>query len=134
MRDQQELLAQRPDVPKHIELQHSELAGDLVHHTREYKGLLDVVRIACANVESDLASRLAVMLPRAREAKKVLANLFAAPASIRVNARTIRITLAPAANKAEREAIAHLLDQLDDADLHLPADPQRRKLRFRLSK
>jgi hypothetical protein len=132
--DQQQLLAQRPQIPKHVELQHSELAGQLVHHTLEYKGLLDTVRIACANAESDLAAMLAPLLPRPKEAKKILANLFAAPGDVRVGERSIRVTLAPAATDLEREALTTLLDLLDEAELVLPGDPARRDLRFRIPK
>lgn len=133
-RDRDDLLAQRPSIPKRVELQKSELADKLVHHTPEYKGLLDAVRIACANVESELASMLAPMLSRPREAKKVLANLFAAPGNVRVTERTIHISLSPAANDDERAALADLAQQLDDADLVLPGDPRRRQLRLRVPK
>lgn len=131
--EQRDLLAQRPQAPKYIELAKSELAGKLVHHVPEYKGLVDVVRIACANVESELAAMLAPLLPRPREAKKVLANLFAAPGSIRVSQRTIRVTLEPAASNGERQALTALVEQLDDAKLILPGDPRRRRLRFKIA-
>ena len=134
MRDQADLLAQRPSVPKHVELSKSELADTLVHHTPDYKTLLDAVRIACANAESELASMLAPKLARPREAKKLLANLFAAPGNVRVTERTIHITLAPAATDRERAALAQLVRQLDDAELVLPGDPRRRHLRLRIPK
>ncbi|NJM55156.1 MAG: hypothetical protein HC841_03860 [Verrucomicrobiae bacterium] len=134
LREQHDLLALRPRAPKHIMLADSELAGALVHHTPEYKGLIDAMRIACANVESELATTLAPSLSRPREAKKVLANLFAAPGSIRVSPRTIRVTLEPAATNGERQALTNLVEQLDDAKLVLPGDPQRRRLRFRIAK
>ena len=133
-RDRDDLLAQRPSVPKHIELRNSELADKLVHHTLEYKALIDAVRIACANVESELASMLAPMLARPREAKKVLANLFAAPGNVRVTERTIYISLSPAANDDERAALADFAQKLDDAELVLPGDPRRRQLRLRVPK
>lgn len=133
-RDRDDLLAQRPSVPKRIELQKSELADKLVHHTLDYKALIDAVRIACANVESELASMLAPMLSRPREAKKVLANLFAAPGSVRVTERTIHISLSPAATDDERAALSDLAQLLDDADLVLPGDPRRRQLRLRVPK
>ena len=133
LREQRDLLAQRPQAPKYIELANSELAGKLVHHVPEYKGLVDVVRIACANVESELAAMLAPLLPRPREAKKVLANLFAAPGSVRVSQRTIRVTLEPAATNGERQALTALVEQLDDAKLTLPGDPRQRRLRFQIA-
>jgi hypothetical protein len=134
LREQQELLELRPRAPKHVALHNSELAGELVHHTLEYKGLIDAMRIACANVESELATKLAPSLSRPREAKKVLANLFSAPGSVRVSPRTIRVTLEPAATNGERQALTDLVEQLDDAKLVLPGDPQRRRLRFRVAK
>lgn len=133
MEDQRQLLELRPQAPKHIELKSSELAGELVHHTSEYKGLIDIARIACANMESHLAVMLGPSLSRSEEAKKVLANLFAAPGTIRVSARTIRITLAPAATEREQQALAQLLERLDDDELVLPGDPDRRRLRFRIA-
>jgi transposase len=132
--DKKVLLAQRPALPKHVELQHSELAGELVHHTLAYKGLLDTVRIACANGESEFATMLAPLLPRPQEAKKVLANLFAAPGDVRVTDRSIRITLAPAATNGEQEALTAFVEKLDDADLVLPGDPKHRRLHFRIHK
>lgn len=130
--DQQVYLAQRPRIPKHIELQHSELAGKLVHHTLGYKCLLDTIRIACANAESELAAMLAPLLPRPKEAKKILANLFAAPGDVRISERSIRVTLAPAATNGEREALTTLAGLLDEAELVLPGDPHHRHLRFRI--
>jgi hypothetical protein len=132
--DQQLWLSQRPGMPKYVELQHSALAGELVHHTGEYKGLLDIVRIACANAESDFASMLAPLLARPREAKKVLANLLAAPGDIRVGNTAIRVTLAPAATDGERHALRTLLEQLDALELRLPGDPANRRLRFQIPK
>jgi hypothetical protein len=132
--DQRSLLEQRPHVPKHVELRHSELARDLVHHTYEYKGLLDIVRIACANAESDCVAMLAPLLPRKEEAKKVLANLFTAPGDVRVTNTSIRVTLAPAATNRERKALEIFVDKLDALHLTLPADPDQRRLRFRIQK
>jgi hypothetical protein len=130
--DQRILLEQRPAVPKHLELRDSELAGELVHHTPEYKGLLDIVRIACANAESDYAAMLAPLLPREAEAKKILANLLNAPGDVRAGKTSIRVTLAPAATNRERQALDAFTRKLDDLDLTLPADPDRRRLRFRI--
>lgn len=130
---EQELLALRPQMPKSIELKNSELADELVHHTNGYKSLIDTVRIACANAESDLATMLAPSLPRPREAKKILANLFAASGTIRVSKQSIRVTLEPAANNGERDALASFLERLDHANLILPGDPERRQLRFRIA-
>ncbi len=134
MKEERECLALRPQMPKYVELKNSELADRLVHHTTEYKGLIDSVRIACANVESELATMLAPSLPRPREAKKVLANLFAAPGNIRVSDRNIRVTLKPATTDREREALISFVERLDHANLVLPGDPNRRHLRFRIAK
>ncbi len=43
---------------------------------------LDSVRIACANVESDLAATLAEAMVLPAEAKKLLANVLRAPGHV----------------------------------------------------
>ena len=71
------------------------------------------------------------LLPRATEAKKTLANLFAAPGRIRVGLRTIAVDLAPAGTDLERSAFATFLDAVNREKLVLPGDDRRRRLRFR---
>lgn len=104
---QRQLEAQRPATPKHAPLRDTELAGRLVRHDG------------------------APLLPRAAEAKKTLANLFAAPGRIRVGLRTIAVDLAPAATALERRAFRELLDTLNRENLSLPGDERRRRLKFR---
>jgi hypothetical protein len=125
---QQELRALRPQTPKHAPLRDTELAGKLVRHLDRYKTTIDSVRIACANVESDLAVTLAAHLRRPAEAKKVLANLFRAPGNVHAAHGHITVTLAPAANRSERKAIRALLQEVTKWRLTLPDDP--RPLRF----
>ena len=129
--EQADLEAQRPSMPKHAPLQETELAGKLVFHTPEYKHVLDTIRIACANAESELAARLAPHLPKPREAKRVLQNLFAAPGSVRVNGKSITVTLLPAARSDETLAIDRLLQAINRRRLTLPGDRSGRVLRFR---
>ena len=107
MRQQDEIEAQRPSVPKRAKLADTELAGKLVRHDGFYKAALDTIRIACANAEADLAAEIAPLLPRPREAKRVLQSLFNAPGRVRVGTRTIAIDLSPAGSKAELAAIRH---------------------------
>jgi transposase len=128
---QRRLQAERPSTPKHAPLRDTELAGKLVRHDGRAKTVLDTVRIACANVEADLAAALAPYLPRAAEAKKTLANLFAAPGRVRVGLRTIAVDLAPAGTALERAAFRELLAALNREKLSLPGDARRRRLRFR---
>ena len=64
------------------------------------------------------------------EAKKVVANVFAAPGRVEIRNDEIRVRLAPASNRTERAAIAHLLAQLTAMRLTLPRDSRRRALRF----
>jgi transposase len=128
---QQELEAQRPHLPKHAPLKETELKDKLVYHPGDYKTLIDTIRIACANAESELASVLAAALRRPAEAKKVLANLFAAPGQVRVNGKSITVTLEPAGNRNEQEAIEELLKVVNCRKLTLPGDPKCRQLRFR---
>ena len=128
---QQTLEALRPSTPKRAPLAETELAGKLVHHEREYKVTIDTIRIACANAESDLASDLARHMNRPREAKKALANLFAAPGQVRVGRSIIAVTLMPAGNKNERAAFTALLAEVNTWNLRLPGDARKRRLRFR---
>ena len=120
----------RPIVPTQIAVEDSELAGRLVRHTGELKAVVDTIRIVCANVEADLAAIVAPHLSKPAEAKKVVANLFAAPGRVQVSADQIRVSLAPAANRTERAAIAELLALASSWDLTLPGDLKGRPLRF----
>lgn len=122
----------RPLVPKHAPVEKTELAGKLVQHTGQLKAVVDTIRIVSANIEADLAESIAPHLPRPREAKMVIANLFAAPGRVDVTQDEIRVRLAPAANPAERTAIRHLLAQLSASHLTLPGDARRRPLHFDL--
>jgi len=120
----------RPLVPTHAPVEETELAGKLVRHTGELKTVVDTVRVVCANVEADLASVIAPHLRRPKEAKKVIANLFAAPGRVVVTATDIRVHLAPAANRSERAAIRRLLAEVNTWQLTLPGDLRQRPLRF----
>jgi transposase len=128
---QAQIEEQRPHVPRRAPVKDTSLAGKLVRHVGSYKTTIDTLRVALANAESELAARLAPSLPRPAEAKKTLANLFAAPGRVRVTPRAIYIDLAPAASPAERDALHQFLRQLDALDLTLPGDPEQRRLRFR---
>lgn len=129
---QQELLAQRPSTPTKIALSESELADGRVHHTIEYKLMIDTVRIACANAESELAARVGARLRKPAEAKRVLRNLFLAPGRVRVGTKTIAVDLAPATTTTEHDALSALLTGLNRQNLTLPGDRRGRRLRFRL--
>jgi hypothetical protein len=120
----------RPLVPKLAPVEDTELAGKLVHHTGELKMLVDTLRIVAANVEADLAELIAPHLRQPREAKKVIANVLAAPGRVDVTPHEIRVRLAPAANRSERAAIQRLLAQVTACRLALPGDARRRPLRF----
>ena len=110
----------------------TELANKLVHHTSEYKLVLDTIRIACANAESDLAGELAPYLRRPAEAKRVLRNLLMAPGRIRVAKTRIGVTLQPAGSSNEVDAMRALLATVNRWRLTLPGDPRHRALRFSL--
>jgi hypothetical protein len=118
----------RPLVPKHAPVEDTELAGKLAFHTGERKAVVDTIRIVCANIEADLAEMIAPHLRRPREAKKVIANLFASPGRVDVTPREIRVRLAIAANRSERRAIQRLLAQVTTMRLTLPRDNRRRVL------
>lgn len=129
---QQDIEAQREFTPKKAAVRDTPLSGKLMRHRDRYKLVIDTLRILLANIESELAARLAPHLYRAAEAKKTLANLFSAPGFIRLTSRSVRIELAPAATEREREAFASLLRYVNAARLRLPGDVSRRVLRFRL--
>jgi hypothetical protein len=130
--EQERLLELRPSMPKKAALRDTDLAGELVHHTLEYKLVMDTVRIACINAEAELAAALAPALPRGAEAKKVLANVFAAPGRVAVGDKAITLTLQPAANSSEREALESLFKRVNELNLCLPGDQRERPLRFSL--
>jgi len=129
---QAELEAQRPSCPIHAALMNTDLDGKLVHHSDEYKMVLDTVRIVLANAESQLAAELGPHLRRPEEAKKALLNLFRATGDIRVGRRAISVVLDPAGNRTERMAFTKLLACVNRWRLVHPGDPERRPLRFQV--
>ncbi|MDQ3341946.1 MAG: hypothetical protein M4D80_42915, partial [Myxococcota bacterium] len=74
----------RPWVPPRAPIEETELAGKLVRHDGKLKMIIDVIRVVCANAESELAMLLAPHMRRPREAKKLVANILAAPGSVAV--------------------------------------------------
>lgn len=128
---QEQLAAQRPNVPHRARLEDTELKGKLAYHPGDYKTLIDTIRIACANAESELAATMAPHLLRPTEAKKALANLLAAPGEVRVNGKSITVTLSPAGTPNEHEAFQTLLLEVNRWKLTLPGDPDCRPLCFR---
>lgn len=130
LRLQQDIESIRPYVPTHAPVEETELADTLVRHTGQRKAVIDVIRVVCANAESDLAVLIAPHLRRPAEAKKVVANLLAAPGQVIVTDTAIRVRLAPATNRAERPAIEALLAALNQRCLPLPGDRRRLPVRF----
>lgn len=130
--EQQHFESIRPHIPKHAPLANTVLANKLVKHRRPYKLLLDTLRIALGNAESELAARLAPHLPRGTEAKKTLKNLLVAPGRVRLNKTLLTITLSPAGTPRERLAFDALLAQLNALPLGLPGDNEDLRLCFRL--
>lgn len=129
---QRELEALRPQIPTHALVEETALAGKLVRHTGQLKRIVDVIRVVCANAESELATLIAPHMGRPREAKKVIANILAAPGKVTVTDQAIHVRLAPAANRSERDAMQHLFAALNQRCLVLPSDPKRLPLRFDL--
>ncbi|HLN93463.1 MAG TPA: hypothetical protein VK389_06345, partial [Thermoanaerobaculia bacterium] len=122
----------RPLIPKHAPIEQTELADKLVRHPAKLKAVIDTMRIVCANVEAELADMIAPSLKRPREAKKVIANVFASPGRVDVTTSEIRVRLSPAANHSEHAAIRRLLADITARKLTLPGDVRRRPLRFEL--
>jgi len=129
---QRELELLRVSVPKRAPVSKTPLAGKLRRHLHSYKAVLDTLRIALANAESDLALRLGEHLDRPREAKKMLANLLLAPGVVRVTPRSVSVRLAPAATRSERAALAAFLRDANRLRLSLPGDRAGHRLRFGL--
>jgi len=122
----------RPLIPDRAPIEQTELAGKLVRHPAKLKAVVDTMRIVCANVEAELADIIAPTLTRPREAKKVIANVFAAPGRVDVTTSEIRVRLSPAANRSEHAAIRQLLADITVRRLTLPGDIRSRPLRFEL--
>jgi hypothetical protein len=122
----------RPLIPDRAPIEQTELAGKLVRHPAKLKAVVDAMRIVCANVEAELADIIAPTLTRPREAKKVIANVFAAPGRVDVTTSEIRVRLSPAANRSEHAAIRQLLADVTVRKLTLPDDIRSRPLRFEL--
>ncbi len=129
--EQAELEQLRPSVPTHAPVCETELADTLVRHRDEYKITLDTLRIACANAEADLAGEIAPHLTKPAEAKRIVANLLMAPGRVRTTDDRIYVTLSPAANGAEQDAIDQLLETVNGWRLTLPGDVRDRSLCFR---
>jgi len=91
-----------------------------------------MLRVVLANVESDFAVLLAARLDRPREARKLLATLFAAPGTIHLGSRSVTVRLRPAATAPERIALSAFLRDVSQMNLTLPGDPDRRALRWML--
>jgi hypothetical protein len=119
-------------TPHHIAIEETHLAGKLVRHRREYKLLVDTVRVAALTAEDRLAGRLRQYLATEAESKRVLQNLFKAVGDIQVAKSRITIALDPSGNRAELRAIEKLLAEINREGLSHPADPLQRPLRFRL--
>ena len=132
MERQRDLEALRAEVPTHAPVSETPLAGKLTKHELGYKNVLDSIRAVLANIESELAVRIAPHLSRPREAKKVLANLFAAPGTIHLTPKRLTVKLMPAATDDERTAFQPFLDDLSGMRMTLPGDPDCRRLLWTL--
>jgi hypothetical protein len=115
-----------------IFIERTHLAGQLVHHRREYKLLVDTVRIGCANAEDRLARMLAEHLPRPAEAKRVIQNTLKASGNVCVTQGKITVSLDPSGNRSELQALRQLLKEVNALRLKHPGDPLRRRLSFAL--
>jgi hypothetical protein len=131
LQTQKELVALRPEVPNRARLGETELAGELVRHDGRRKHVLDTVRIACANAESELATLLAEHLARPAEAKRLLANVFSAPGRVRRSRGAWTVELSVAATRSERESLQRFFADLDRLRLTLPGESGGSRLRFR---
>jgi len=120
---QRDLMALRATVPRTAKVSETSLAGKLKRHLLPYKNVLDTMRVVLANVESDCAVLLAPRLGRPREAKKLLATLFAAPGTMHLGSRSVTVRLMPAATAPERTALSAFLRDVSQMNLTLPGGP-----------
>jgi len=132
MERQRELMALRATVPAVAPVSATPLAGKLRRHELGYKNVLDTLRTTLANLESDFAILLAKHMDRPREAKKLLATLFAAPGTVHVGSRAVTVRLMPAASDAERIALRAFLAGIAGRRFSLPGDPDHRRLAWAL--
>jgi hypothetical protein len=130
MERQRDLMALRAKVPAVAPVSETPLAGRLRRHQLGYKNVLDALRIALSNMESELAVLLARHLERPLEVRKLLATLFAAPGTVRLSSRGVTVRLMPAATESEREALRAFLRDVTRLRLSLPGDLDRRRLRW----
>jgi hypothetical protein len=129
MERQRDLMAIRARVPAVAPVSETPLAGKLRRHELGYKNVLDALRIALSNMESELAVLLARHVERPRQVRKLLATLLAAPGDVRLSSRGVTVRLMPAATDAERAAIRAFLRDATRLRLSLPGDPDHRRLR-----
>lgn len=128
---QADLIERRPEFPTQAPVEETELADGLTYHDPHYKTVIDTIRIACLNAEAHLADELSEHLRKPREAKKLLASIFASPGEIRVGKKSVTINLAIAARTDERKAIALFFDTINTWKLTLPGEPEQRILKFK---
>jgi hypothetical protein len=84
------------------------------------------------HAESELAALVGAHLRKPTEAKRVVRNVFLAPAEVRVSRTRITVRLAPAGTRTELNAITEMLAELNGRRLALPGDRAGRRLRFQL--
>jgi hypothetical protein len=95
--------------------------------------LVRAARRRRVSAAADLAVLLARHLDRPREAKKLLAALFAAPGTVKLTSRSLTVKLMPAGSAAEQAAYARFLDDVTRLNLSLPGDPDGLALRWMLT-
>ena len=131
-RRQCELEQLRATTPTHAEVRATSLAGKLQRHPGKYKLVIDTLRVALATAEDELAKDLGAILPKSREAKKTLHNLFTAPGLVRLRRGVIDVRLSVAATAPERAALNRFLRGVNRRRLTLPGDRLGRRLRFQI--
>jgi hypothetical protein len=114
-----------------VQLGDTELYGKLNYMDTHSKTVLDTIRIACINAESDLAGILCPYLSRPREAKMVLQNIFKASGAISVADDVVTVALDVVGTADERRAIGSFFRRVNARGLTLPGDANGRRLRFR---
>jgi len=129
MERQKELMALRATVPAIAPVSATPLAGKLRRHELGYKNALDP-SAPRSPTSSRIRGALAKRMDRPREAKKLLATLFAAPGTVHVGSRAMTVWLVPAATESERVAIRAFLADIAGRRFSLPGDPDGHRPRL----
>jgi transposase len=125
-----QLLAQRQDLPKRVEVRDLNERA-VVKLATERKHLTDIIKMVAYQAESDLLALLRPLYARVdQEGRTLLHELFATAGDIRVRDNELHITLAPLSSPHRTLAAQALAQTLDQTATIFPGS--RLRMRFAL--